>query len=83
MPTASPRCSPAFQQRLDIHKGSGIVIQRNRETLRQLAQCGAYAGHLAEAPFAVARIASTAEGFDLGQAAAYMQLTARELGIGS
>jgi nitroreductase len=55
----------------------------DRATLRQLAECGAYAGHLARAPFAVALIASTADSFDLGQAAAYMQLAAWDLGIGS
>src|SRR6266700_5292401 len=38
---------------------------------------------LAGGPFAVALIASTADGFDLGQAAAYTQLAAWELGIGS
>ena len=60
-----------------------FIAIRDRATLRQLSQCGAYAGHLAGAPFAVALIASTTEGFDLGQAAAYLQLTAWELGIGS
>ena len=60
-----------------------FIAIRDRETLRQLSQCGMYAGHLAGAPFAIALIASTAEGFDLGQATAYMQLAAWELGIGS
>jgi nitroreductase len=60
-----------------------FIAIRDRETLRQLSQCGAYAGHLAGAPFAVAIISSTDGGFDLGQAAAYMQLSAWELGIGS
>ncbi len=60
-----------------------FIAIRDRETLRQLSQCGAYAGHLAGAPFAVALISSSAGGFDLGQAAAYLQLTAWELGIGS
>ena len=60
-----------------------FIAIRDREMLRQLSQCGKYAGHLAGAPFAVALIASTAEGFDLGQAAVYMQLAAWELGIGS
>ena len=60
-----------------------FIAIRDRETLLQLSQCGAYAGHLAGAPFAVALISSTDEGFDLGQAAANMQLTAWELGIGS
>src|SRR5437764_8811633 len=60
-----------------------FIAIRDRATLQQLAECGAYAGHLAGAPFAVALIASTDSGFDLGQAAAYMQLAAWELGIGS
>jgi nitroreductase len=60
-----------------------FIALRDRETLQQLSQCGAYAGHLAGAPFAVALIASTPDGFDLGQAAAYLQLAAWELGIGS
>ncbi len=60
-----------------------FIAIRNRETLRQLSQCGAYAGHLAGASFAVALIASTADSFDLGQAAAYMQLAAWDLGVGS
>lgn len=60
-----------------------FIAIRDRETLRQLSQCGMYARHLAGAPFAIALIASTAEGFDLGQATAYMQLAAWELGIGS
>ena len=60
-----------------------FIAIRDRAILRQLAECGAYAGHLAGAPFAVALIASTVDSFDLGQAAAYMQLAAWELGIGS
>jgi nitroreductase len=60
-----------------------FIAIRDRQTLQQLSQCGAYAGHLAGAPFAVALISSTADSFDLGQAAANMQLTAWELGIGS
>ena len=60
-----------------------FIAIRDRTTLRQLSECGKYAGHLAGAPFAVALISPIAEGFDLGQAAAYMQLAAWELGIGS
>ncbi len=60
-----------------------FIAIRDRATLRQLAECGAYAGHLARAPFAVALVAPTADSFDLGQAAAYMQLAAWDLGIGS
>ena len=60
-----------------------FIAIRELATLRQLAECGAYAGHLAGAPFAVALIASTTYSFDLGQVAAYMQLAAWEQGIGS
>ncbi len=60
-----------------------FIAIRDRATLQQLAGCGMYAGHLAGAPFAVALVSSTPGGFDLGQAAAYMQLAAWELGIGS
>src|SRR2546423_3734330 len=60
-----------------------FIAIRDRETLRQLSQCGAYAGHLAGASFAVALIATTADSFDLGKAAAYLQLVALVLGIGS
>src|SRR2546421_1284387 len=58
-----------------------FIAIRDRATLQQLAQCGAYAGHLAGAPFAIALISSVADGFDLGQAAANMQLAAWELGL--
>jgi len=60
-----------------------FIAIRDRATLQRLAECGAYAGHLAGAHFAVALVASTADSFDLGQAAAYMQLVAWDLGIGS
>src|SRR5215467_16320439 len=56
-----------------------FIAIRDRATLRQLSQCGVYAGHLAGAALGVALVSSTAEGFDLGQAAAYMQLAAWEL----
>jgi nitroreductase len=52
-------------------------------TLKQLSECAQYAGHLAGAAFAVALIASPDTAFDLGQAAAYMQLAAWEQGVGS
>ena len=64
-----------------------IAIQ-DRSALEALSRCGTWAGHLAGAPFAVAILTPdpTAEFqtmFDAGQAAAYMQLMAWELGIGS
>ena len=55
----------------------------DRETLQQLATCGTYAGHLAGAALGIALITSESWGFDLGQAAAYMQLAAWNHGVGS
>jgi nitroreductase len=60
-----------------------FIAITDRETLRQLSECGQYAGHLAGAALGVALVAEVEDGFDLGQAAAYMQLAAWELGIGS
>jgi nitroreductase len=60
-----------------------FVAIRDRETLRQLSECGNYAGHLEGAALGVALVAAEPADFDLGQAAAYMQLAAWGLGIGS
>jgi nitroreductase len=60
-----------------------FVVIRDRETLRQLSTCGRYAGHLAGADFAVALVIQPGYDFDMGQAAAYMQLAAWDRGVGS
>lgn len=61
-----------------------FVVVEDRETLKKLSACGQYAGHLAGAAFGVALVSAEAgNDFDLGQAAAYMQLAAWELGLGS
>jgi nitroreductase len=60
-----------------------FILIQNRETLRQLAQFGKYAGHLEGAKFAIALVGEPGYDFDLGQAAAYMQLAAWEQGVGS
>ena len=66
-----------------------FIAVRDRETLRRLSETGDFAGHLAGAALGVALIMPITperEGwilFDLGQAAAYMQLAAWERGIGS
>jgi nitroreductase len=61
-----------------------FVLVRNKETLKQLSETGTYAGHLAGADFAVIMVADDAQNFfDIGQAAAYMQLAAWEEGVGS
>ncbi len=65
-----------------------FVAIRDKEILRRLSECGQYAGHLAGAAFAVAIVIPDPAVkfqtlFDSGQAAAYMQLAAWELGVGS
>ncbi len=65
-----------------------FIAIRDRETLRALSECGTYAGHLAGAALGVAILTPDPAQrwsilFDAGQAAAYMQLAAWELGIGS
>lgn len=65
-----------------------FIAITDRRTLKALSECGAYAGHLAGAALGVAIVhANPGEKFqlmfDIGQAAAYMQLAAWDLGIGS
>ena len=62
-----------------------FVVVRDRERLQRLAEGGKYADHVPGAAFAIALVSSKtgAASFDLGQAAAYLQLAAWDLGIGS
>ena len=65
-----------------------FIAIRNPEILTKLSNLGTWAGHLAKAPLAVAIITPHPDTrfsimFDAGQSAAYMQLVAWELGIGS
>lgn len=65
-----------------------FIAIRDKSILEALSKCGQWAGHLAGAAFAVAILTPDPEGkfqimFDAGQAAAFMQLAAWELGIGS
>jgi nitroreductase len=65
-----------------------FILIQDRDTLTALSELGQFAGQLAGAPAAVAILTpDPAERwsvmFDAGQAAAYMQLAAWELGIGS
>ncbi|EFH81786.1 nitroreductase family protein [Ktedonobacter racemifer] len=63
-----------------------FIVVRDREILKQLAEGGKYTAHVPHAAFAIALVASSKTGsadFDLGQAAAYLQLAAWDLGIGS
>ena len=64
-----------------------IAIQ-DKTILKALSECGTWAGHLAGAALGVAILtpdptAKFQTMFDAGQAAAYMQLLAWELGVGS
>ncbi len=65
-----------------------FIAITDKAILKSLSECGAYAGHLSGAALGVALL-HTDPGekfqlmFDVGQAAAYMQLAAWELGIGS
>jgi nitroreductase len=61
-----------------------FVVVTDREKLQSLSKTGDYAGHLAGAAFGVALVGENEHNdFDLGQSAAYMQLAAWELGVGS
>ncbi|HEX8992426.1 MAG TPA: nitroreductase family protein [Anaerolineales bacterium] len=65
-----------------------FIAIRDKAILQALSECGTYAGHLAGAALAVALVIPDPKVkfqtlFDSGQAAAYMQLAAWELGIGS
>lgn len=65
-----------------------FIAIRDRSILKALSKCGTYAGHLAGAALAVAILtpdptAKFQTMFDAGQAAAFMQLAAWELGVGS
>jgi nitroreductase len=65
-----------------------FILVEQVDTLTQLAKLGNYSGHLAQAAAGICILTSDpAENvslmFDAGQAAAYMQLAALELGLGS
>ena len=65
-----------------------FIAIRDKSILKALSETGTYAGHLAGAALGVAILTPDPEGkfqimFDAGQAAAYMQLLAWELGVGS
>ena len=65
-----------------------FVAMQAKATLKALSECGAWAGHLAGAALGVAILTPNPTEkfqtmFDAGQAAAYMQLAAWELGVGS
>lgn len=66
-----------------------FIVIRNRDTLLKLSKMGDYMGHVAGAALCIAVVTppwSSHGGwiaFDAGQTAAYMQLAAQELGVGT
>jgi nitroreductase len=65
-----------------------FIAITDKMILKQLSECGEWAGHLAGAALGVAIVHPDPNEkfqvlFDIGQAAAYMQLAAWEMGIGS
>ena len=65
-----------------------FIAIRDKEILKELSTCGEWAGHLAGAALAIAILTPDPTEkfqimFDAGQAAAFMQLAAWELGVGS
>lgn len=65
-----------------------FIAIRDKSILKALSECGQFAGHLAGAALAVAILTPEPTSkfqtmFDAGQAAAFMQLAAWELGVGS
>lgn len=60
-----------------------FVVVREHERLEALAGCGRYAGHVAASAFTVVILQNTDWSFDIGQAAAYMQLAGWDLGVSS
>jgi nitroreductase len=69
-------------------QGWQFIAIRNKDILRALSECGTWATHLAGAALGVAILTPDPAVkfqtmFDAGQAAAFMQLAAWELGVGS
>ncbi|HEX2698369.1 MAG TPA: nitroreductase family protein [Anaerolineales bacterium] len=69
-------------------QGWQFIAMRDKKILKALSETGTYAGHLAGAAVGIAILTPNPEGkfqdlFDAGQCAAYMQLAAWELGVGS
>lgn len=65
-----------------------FIAIRDKSILKALSECGQWAGHLAGAALGVAILTPEPTAkfqimFDAGQAAAFMQLAAWELGVGS
>lgn len=69
-------------------QGWQFIVIQDKATLKALSECGEWAKHLAGAAMGVAILTAEPTAkfqtmFDAGQAAAFMQLAAWELGVGS
>jgi nitroreductase len=69
-------------------QGWQFIVMRDKAILKALSETGTYAGHLAGAAMGLAILTPNPDGkfqdlFDAGQTAAYMQLAAWELDVGS
>ena len=60
-----------------------FILVQDKGRLKALSECGTYAGHIAGANFAIVLVDHHNWSFDIGQAAAYMQLAAWDLGVSS
>lgn len=60
-----------------------FILVTEREQLARVASAGTYAAHMPGSAFTIVLVASPGSEFDLGQAAANMQLAATAVGVGS
>src|SRR5215211_4023957 len=60
-----------------------FILVQDKQRLKAVSECGTYAGHIAGADFAVLLADHNNWSFDIGQAAAYLQLAAWDLGVSS
>ena len=60
-----------------------FILIQNKERLKFVSECGVYAGHIADAAFAIVLVDHNNWSFDIGQAAANLQLAAWDLGVSS
>jgi nitroreductase len=70
------------------NQGWQFIAIQDKATLKALSECGEWAGHIAGAALCIAILTPDPTDkfqtlFDAGQAAAFMQLAAWELGVGS
>lgn len=75
------------QSSKNIQSWQFLIVQK-KDILKALSECGTWAGHIAGAAFAIAILTPDPSEkfqtmFDAGQAAAFMQLAAWEVGVGS